>query len=284
MGRNLPGESCAGGYRFGFQGQEQDDEVKRAGNSVNYKYRVHDVRLGRFLSVDPLVAEYPWNSPYAFSENRVIDGVELEGAEYVHYYVFLESNWTTVIKKVAVEYFRNMPENSLKGEWDGFFKSEFYEKYFQSFGPEGRGVKYTYFARGRDGRFVKGGSLFESSEGPFSHGFYYGAGGPTEQGDRSAVPPGSGQNRFIYDGLDPIDEVDALAREHDQAYERAGVEDWHSDPKGIEADKVFVQGLKEYQKRASQDGYVDKNTGRPPSKEAFIAAEKGILAFTYFFS
>ena len=27
--------------------------------------------------------EYPWNSCYAFSENRVIDGVELEGAEYL---------------------------------------------------------------------------------------------------------------------------------------------------------------------------------------------------------
>jgi len=43
---------------------------------------MHDPRLGRFFAVDPLTAEYPWNSPYAFSENRVIDGVELEGLEY----------------------------------------------------------------------------------------------------------------------------------------------------------------------------------------------------------
>ncbi len=83
MGWNLCVEFCAGAYRFGFQGQEQDDEVKGAGNSVNYKYRVHDPRLGRFMSVDPLAPEYPWNSPYAFSENRVIDGVELEGLEYL---------------------------------------------------------------------------------------------------------------------------------------------------------------------------------------------------------
>jgi hypothetical protein len=40
-------------------------------------------RSGGFLSVDPLAPEYPWNSPYAFSENRVIDGVELEGLEYL---------------------------------------------------------------------------------------------------------------------------------------------------------------------------------------------------------
>ena len=48
---------------------------------MSYKYRVHDPRLGRFLSIDPLAAKYPHNSPYASSENRVIDAVELEGRE-----------------------------------------------------------------------------------------------------------------------------------------------------------------------------------------------------------
>ena len=69
------------GYRYGFQGQEMDDEVKGEGNSINYKYRMHDPRVGRFFAVDPLAAEYPWNSPYAFSENVVINAVELEGLE-----------------------------------------------------------------------------------------------------------------------------------------------------------------------------------------------------------
>jgi RHS repeat-associated protein len=66
-GRTVSGES----YRYGFQGQEKDDEVKGAGNSVNYTYRMHDPRLGRFFAVDPLAGKYPWNSVYAFSENRV---------------------------------------------------------------------------------------------------------------------------------------------------------------------------------------------------------------------
>jgi RHS repeat-associated protein len=69
-------------YKYGFQGQEKDDEIKGAGNSLNYEYRMHDPRIGRFLSIDPLAKKYPHNSPYAFSENRVIDGVELEGLEY----------------------------------------------------------------------------------------------------------------------------------------------------------------------------------------------------------
>jgi len=71
----------SGSYRFGYQSQESDDEVLGAGNFINYKYRAHDARIGRFFSIDPLAPEYPYNSPYAFSENRVIDAIELEGLE-----------------------------------------------------------------------------------------------------------------------------------------------------------------------------------------------------------
>nr|WP_321234634.1 RHS repeat-associated core domain-containing protein [uncultured Psychroserpens sp.] len=70
-------------YRYGFQGQEKDDEIKGEGNSINFKFRMHDPRVGRFLSLDPLAPQYPHNSPYVFAENRVIDGIELEGLEYL---------------------------------------------------------------------------------------------------------------------------------------------------------------------------------------------------------
>jgi len=68
-------------YRYGFQGQEKDDELKGEGNSLNYTFRMHDPRVGRFFAVDPLAPKYSWNSPYAFSENRVVDMIELEGLE-----------------------------------------------------------------------------------------------------------------------------------------------------------------------------------------------------------
>ena len=68
-------------YRFGFNSQEKDDEIKGSGNSLSFTYRIHDPRLGRFLSIDPLFASYPWNSPYSFAENKVIQFIELEGAE-----------------------------------------------------------------------------------------------------------------------------------------------------------------------------------------------------------
>jgi RHS repeat-associated protein len=76
---------CGGGdvaYRFGFQGQEKDDEIYGAtGTSYAFEYRMHDPRVGRFLSVDPLAAKYAYNSPYAFAENKVIQFIELEGLE-----------------------------------------------------------------------------------------------------------------------------------------------------------------------------------------------------------
>jgi RHS repeat-associated protein len=68
-------------YRYGFQGQEKNDEVKGEGNSVNYKYRMHAPRVGRFFAVDPLFRKFPYWSPYAFSGNQVIHTVELEGLE-----------------------------------------------------------------------------------------------------------------------------------------------------------------------------------------------------------
>ncbi|UZO80648.1 hypothetical protein NBT05_17115 [Aquimarina sp. ERC-38] len=71
----------SGEYRYGFQGQEMDNEIKGEGNSINYKYRMHDPRVGRFFATDPLAPEYPFYSPYSFSGNRIMDALELEGME-----------------------------------------------------------------------------------------------------------------------------------------------------------------------------------------------------------
>ena len=71
-----------GDYSFGFNGQEKDDEMWGGSESYSFEFRVHSPRLGRFLSIDPLNDDYPWNSTYAFAENRVVDGVDLEGREW----------------------------------------------------------------------------------------------------------------------------------------------------------------------------------------------------------
>ena len=72
-------------YTFGYQDQYKDDEIfGSTGTFYNFTYRGYDPRIGRFISIDPLASLFAYNSPYAFCENRVIDGIELEGLERVN--------------------------------------------------------------------------------------------------------------------------------------------------------------------------------------------------------
>ena len=48
---------------------------------VQFRFRMHDPAIGRFMVVDPLAEDYLYNSPYAFSENKVVAHFELEGLE-----------------------------------------------------------------------------------------------------------------------------------------------------------------------------------------------------------
>ena len=80
-GMLMEGRNDSNVYRYGFQGQEQDDEVKGTGKAVNYTYRRHDPRIGRFFAMDPLSEKYAYYSSYQFSGNKLINSVELEGLE-----------------------------------------------------------------------------------------------------------------------------------------------------------------------------------------------------------
>jgi RHS repeat-associated protein len=77
----MPGRQVSStNYRYGYNGQEEDKEW-RGGQAVSFKYRIHDPRLGRFLSIDPLASDYPWYTPYQFAGNKVIWKAEREGLE-----------------------------------------------------------------------------------------------------------------------------------------------------------------------------------------------------------
>lgn len=74
-----------GNYRYGFNGKENDNEVKGDGGQQDYGMRVYDPRIGKFLSVDPLTKEYPELTPYQFAGNDVIRNVDLDGAEQLSF-------------------------------------------------------------------------------------------------------------------------------------------------------------------------------------------------------
>lgn len=68
-------------YQYKFQKQELQDELGL--NWYSFKWRNYDPAIGRFMNIDPLSEKYAYQSHYNFSENRVIDGFELEGLEVV---------------------------------------------------------------------------------------------------------------------------------------------------------------------------------------------------------
>ena len=83
FGSLQPGRHTGGSdYRYGFGGQEMDNEIKGiTGSSYSYTFRMYDPRLGRWLSTDPLANKFPFYSPYQFAGNSPIRNVDLEGAE-----------------------------------------------------------------------------------------------------------------------------------------------------------------------------------------------------------
>ena len=67
-------------YRYGFNGKELDKEVS-ATTTYDYGFRIYSPGLGKFLSVDPLMKEYPFYTPYQFAGNTPIQFIDLDGAE-----------------------------------------------------------------------------------------------------------------------------------------------------------------------------------------------------------
>lgn len=51
---------------------EKTDEWQGAGMSYDFGARMYDPRLGRWMSLDPLMAQFPWQSPYVGMDNNPI--------------------------------------------------------------------------------------------------------------------------------------------------------------------------------------------------------------------
>ena len=78
-GRNFSQSNSS--YRYGFNGKENDKDISEGGQ--DYGMRIYDGRLGRFLSVDPITKNYPMLTPYQFASNRPIEGIDLDGLEFM---------------------------------------------------------------------------------------------------------------------------------------------------------------------------------------------------------
>ena len=66
-----------------YQKQEFTEDLGL--NTHEWKFRMSDPSIGRFWQIDPLSEDYVYNSTYAFQENKMGMGVELEGLELGHF-------------------------------------------------------------------------------------------------------------------------------------------------------------------------------------------------------
>ena len=102
--------------KWKFQNQELDDDLGL--NWYQFKYRNYDPQIGRFVEIDPLGDDYRFNSLYAFSENRVINGVELEGLEYANY-SYNKNGMKEITRATAME-----SRSDADGKSDASFKMD----------------------------------------------------------------------------------------------------------------------------------------------------------------
>lgn len=97
----MPGRhfTVENGYRYGFNGKENDNEVKGEGNQVAYENRIYDPRLGRWHSLDPLQKKYPNESNYTFVSNNPLVFSDVDGRDKIYTLTMITKEGTVFTQK-----------------------------------------------------------------------------------------------------------------------------------------------------------------------------------------
>jgi RHS repeat-associated protein len=74
--------SSSNSYRYGFNGQEKDNEIKGEGNSYYAENWQYDPRIGRRWNVDPVMK--PYESSYSAFANNPIENIDPYGSDTVN--------------------------------------------------------------------------------------------------------------------------------------------------------------------------------------------------------
>ena len=59
-------------YLRGYQGMLFENTINGEANMYSTEFRMFDARLGRWLSLDPLMDQFPWMSPFVGMDNNPI--------------------------------------------------------------------------------------------------------------------------------------------------------------------------------------------------------------------
>jgi RHS repeat-associated protein len=148
FGMQMPGRNAStGDYRYGFNGMEHDPEVSGDGNSYTTEFRSYDPRLGRWKSLDPLMAKFPNQSPYVAFDNNPIYFNDPNGLAAIG------SNGSGgghpgIMMYETAAYADLIPPNALPGKMaddqaGGYTLTPYYVE-------EGGGFLLSYYTAGRD--------------------------------------------------------------------------------------------------------------------------------------
>ena len=190
FGMQTPGRSfdAAGStaYRYGFNGKENDNEVKGEGNQQDYGMRIYDPRMGRFLSVDPLTKSFAMLTPYQFASNSPAANIDLDGNEAKYFNIVI----TEVFDGKGRLVNSNSSINEDKSREAGWFVSGAIYRPEGELGfgslisfthvrikPGPNGIEHTqikdngslYLPSSDDRRGGRGGLYFVSSSGGYTH-------------------------------------------------------------------------------------------------------------------
>ena len=145
---NRHGEESDRKVKYGYQGSEMDDEIKGEGNSYVTEYRLLDPRIGRWISIDPVL--HPWQSPYASMNNNPIWFNDADGQKG-------DKNGSNVDRKTRKEY------NKLRKEGEKLSKQSLKaaKNELKSINGEGEIVSWTdknklkhYNVKADDGSYI----------------------------------------------------------------------------------------------------------------------------------
>ena len=174
-----------GDYRYGFNGKEKDDKGEWGSTHYDYGFRIYNPQVAKFLSVDPLAKSYPMLTPYQFASNKPINGIDLDGLEWVlqihspdHSEKFLRARQAGDIYRLKqLTYYslnRSFPDDYLHGIMAGenFEGNKASTVIFDEKAAPGLTVKLT-------GGIYKSGELYSAAlitqpiHYPIEKGFYY---------------------------------------------------------------------------------------------------------------
>jgi len=81
------------GYRYGYGGKEQDNDIKGSGKSYDFDYRLYDPRVARFMTADPLAVKYASINSYNYVANSPISAIDPDGRKILFINGYYQDNW-----------------------------------------------------------------------------------------------------------------------------------------------------------------------------------------------